>query len=318
LAHESLNPRRINKKIRDILPPFYSSAQVLPARMPAPALPFRQAVVTGACGGLGQALARQLLDAGAHVALVGLNREVLETLAARAPGRSAIYTPDVSDSDAMQAMAAEWMACAGLPDLVVANAGVAGGFDPTEASDLAVMRRMLEINLLGPATTFQPFLQALRAAPGATGARCALVGVASIAGWRGMPGNGAYCASKGGLLRYLESLRAECRGTGLSVHTVSPGYLRTPLTAGNRFAMPGLLDADVAARALLRGVASGREHIVLPRHIGWLSRLLACLPARWHDRILLGQPRKPRPGEAGSTPIPGLARAAGPPPPPAR
>lgn len=278
--------------------------------MPKLSLPFRQAVITGACGGFGQALAQELLAAGAQVALVGLNRPALEALAARAPGRATIYMPDVSDSAAMRAMAADWMARAGLPDLVVANAGVAGGFDTAEASDLAVMRRMLEINLLGPATTFQPFVQALRAKQGA---RCALVGVASIAGWRGMPGNGAYCASKGGLIRYLESLRAECRGTALSVHTVSPGYLRTPLTAGNRFAMPGLMDADVAARALLHGVARGREHIVLPRRIGWLSHLLACLPASWHDRLLRVQPRKPRPGEAGSTPIPGLINPPDPP-----
>lgn len=278
--------------------------------MRAPSLPFRHAVITGACGGLGQALARELLGTGASLTLVGLNREVLQRLADQAPDRVGIHIADVSDSAAMQPIATECIGRAGLPDLVVANAGVAGGMDTAEAADLAVMRRMLEINLLGPATTFQPFLKAARQTPGA---RCALVGVASIAGWRGMPGNGAYCASKGGLIRYLESLRAECRGSGIRVHTVSPGYLRTPLTAGNRFAMPGLMDADVAARLLLQGVARGREHIVLPRRIGWLSRLLACLPARAHDRVLLNQPRKPRPGEPGSTPIPGLGGAAPPP-----
>ncbi len=264
--------------------------------------PFQNAVLTGACGGLGQALARELLAAGARVALVGLNRTALEALAVTAPQRCAVYTPDVADSAAVQAMAADWMQRHGLPDLVIANAGVAGGYETAEASDLAVMRRMLEINLLGPATTFQPFVQALRA----QGGRCALVGVASIAGWRGLPGNGAYCASKGGLIRYLESLRAECRGSAISVHTVSPGYLRTALTAGNRFAMPGLMEPDAAARALLAGVARGREHIVLPRRVGWLARLLACLPTRLHDRILRGQPRKPRAGEAGATEIPGL------------
>ena len=101
-------------------------------------------------------------------------------------------------------------------------------------------------------------------------------------------------------------LRAELRPTPLTVHTISPGYLRTALTAGNTFAMPGLLEPDAAARALLQGVAQGREHIVLPRRIGWLSQALSLLPAPWHDRILLGQPRKPRAGQAGSTPIPGL------------
>ena len=264
--------------------------------------PYRNAVLTGACGGLGQALARELIAQGAAVALVGLNRPVLDALAALAPERCTVYTPDVADAAAMQAMARDWTARHGVPDLLIANAGVAGGYDTAQADDLAVMRRMLEINLLGVATTFQPHLAAMKVQ-----GRGALVGVASIAGWRGMPGNGAYCASKGGLIRYLESLRAELRGTGLSVHTVSPGYLRTALTAGNRFAMPGLMEPDDAARSLLAGVARGSTHIVLPRCIGWLSRLLSLLPAAWHDRLLLGQPRKPRAGEPGATPIPGLS-----------
>ena len=264
------------------------------------------AVITGACGGLGQALCRDLIARGAAVALVGLHRPTLEALQALAPERCRIYTPDVANAQAMQAMAEDWMAAHGAPDLVVANAGVAGGFDTAQADDLAVMRRMLEINLLGVATTFHPFLNAMHT----SGQPGALVGVASIAGWRGMPGNGAYCASKGGLIRYLESLRAELRGSVLTVHTVSPGYLRTALTAGNRFAMPGLMEPDEAAAQLLQAVTRGREHIVLPRRIGWLSRALSLLPVRWHDRILLGQPRKPRATEAGATPIPGLTDRA--------
>lgn len=273
----------------------------MPAYQSHPSFPFQNAVLTGACGGLGQELARQLLARGSVVALVGLNRSALEALAATAPYRCAVYTLDVADPAAMQACAQDWMGRFGVPDLLIANAGVAGGFDTAQADDLAVMRRMLEINVLGVATTFQPFLDAMRAQ-----GRGSLVGVASLAGWRGMPGNGAYCASKGALIRYLESLRAELRGSSLRVHTVSPGYLRTPLTAGNQFVMPGLMEADAAARELLDAVARGREHIVLPRRMGWLSRALGLLPAAWHDRILLGQPRKPRVGEAGATPIPGL------------
>mgnify|MGYP001606680133 FL=1 len=262
---------------------------------------FQNAVLTGACGGLGQALARELLSQGAVVALVGLHRPSLQALAALAPMRCAVYTPDVADSTAMQAMAADWMSRRGTPDLVIANAGVAGGFDTAEADDLAVLRRMLEVNLLGAATTFQPFVKAMRAQR-----RGALVGVASIAGWRGMPGNGAYCASKGGLIRYLESLRAELRSESIVVSTVSPGYLRTALTAGNRFAMPGLMEPEAAAKAMLAGIARGRTHIVLPARIGWLARLLNLLPGALHDRLLLGQLRKPRVGEAGATAIPGL------------
>ena len=264
---------------------------------------FQTAVITGACGGLGQALATELIASGARVALVGLNLDALQALAVQAPERCRIYTPDVSNTAAMQAMASDWMTHHGAPELVIANAGVAGGFETADPADLAVMRRMLEINLLGVATTFQPFLQAMLDSqrPGA------LVGVASVAGWRGMPGNGAYCASKAGLIAYLQSLRAELRTSRLTVHTISPGYLRTALTAGNTFAMPGLLEPEAAAKALLQGVARGHEHIVLPRRIGWLSQALSLLPARWHDRILLGQPRKPRAHQAGATPIPGLS-----------
>lgn len=269
---------------------------------------FRNAVLTGACGGLGQALARELIGQGGQVALLGLDRAILESLALLAPQRCAVYVLDVSDAPAMQDVAWDWIRHAGVPDLVIANAGVAGGFDTAQSNDLAVLRRMLEINLLGPVITFQPFLQALKNQPNA---RCALVGVASIAGWRGAPGNGAYCASKGGLIRYLQSLRAELRGSQVRVHTVCPGYLRTALTAHNAFAMPGLMEPDDAARSLLAGVAKGRETIVLPRRIGWLSRLLDCLPEAVHDRLLNGQPRKHRVGEPGATSIPGLEAESG-------
>jgi NADP-dependent 3-hydroxy acid dehydrogenase YdfG len=266
-----------------------------------PAPRFAHALLTGACGGLGQALARELIAAGCRVTLLGLDKARLAALETTAPDRCATFTADVTDADEMQAVATASIARFGPPDLVIANAGVAGGYDPAEAADLDVLRRMLEINVLGVATTFQPFLAAHRA-----GQPLALVGIASIAGWRGLPGNAAYCASKGALIRYLESLRADGRGQGLAVHTASFGYLRTALTAGNRFAMPGLLEPADAARRLLAAVAAGRENIVLPRRIGWLAHALALLPARWHDAILLRQPRKPRPSEPGATAIPGL------------
>lgn len=266
-----------------------------------PSTPPLNVVLTGACGGLGGALARELLGNGASVALVGLQRETLDALAALAPGRSAVYLADVSDAQAMNAVAADWLARHGAPDAVIANAGVAGGYLTEAIEDLAVLRRMLEINLIGVATSFQPFLAPMRAR-----GRGTLVGIASLAGWRGLPGNGAYCASKAGLIVYLQSLRAELRGSGLSVLTVHPGYIRTALTAGNRFTMPALLEPQDAARRILRALRQGREQLVMPRRLGWLSRALGLLPARWHDRLLGGQPRKPRAGEAGATPIPGL------------
>jgi NAD(P)-dependent dehydrogenase (short-subunit alcohol dehydrogenase family) len=104
------------------------------------------------------------------------------------------------------------------------------------------------------------------------------VGIASVAGRRGLPWNGAYCASKGGLIRYLESLRAELRPDGVRVVTISPGYVRTPLTAGNTMSMPFLIEADDAAARIVDAVTRGRETVTVPRRAGALSR--AVPPAR--------------------------------------
>lgn len=260
-------------------------------------------VLTGACGGIGRQLAEVLLAGGASVALVGRDEEVLAELVALAPSRTRSYTPDVSDSDAMNSVADDWMASFGVPDVVVANAGVANGVDTSVADDLAVMKRMLEINLLGVATTFQPFIAPMREQRRGT-----LVGIASIAGWRGMPGNGAYAASKGGLIRYLQSLRAELRPYGVTVTTISPGYVKTPLIAGNTMHMPGMIQPQEAAHRIVAAIRAGREKATVPKRTGLVSRALSILPDPVLDRILLNEPRKPRAGEPGSTEIPGLRR----------
>lgn len=256
-------------------------------------------VITGACGGIGRALAQELINRGKTVGLWGLDAPVLGSM--HVPGRTQVHLADVTDEGAMATAAAAWVAEFGAPDVVIANAGVAGGFDTAREGDLAVFRRIIEINLTGAVTTFHSFLPSMLKADSGT-----LVGIASVAGWRGMPGNGAYSASKGGLIRYLEALRTELRPTGLRVLTISPGYVRTAITAGNTMAMPGLIDADEAARQILRAIDGRRDEVAVPWRTGALSRTLGLLPARLQDRIFNGQPRKPRPGEAGSTPIPGL------------
>src|SRR5690606_26319541 len=124
--------------------------------------------------------------------------------------------------------------------------------DGSVEADLGIMKRVLEINLLGVATTFQPFISPMRE----RGSGC-LVGIASIAGWRGMPGNGAYAASKGGLIRYLQSLRAELRPHGVTVTTISPGYVKTPLIAGNTMHMPGMIEPEEAAKRILAAARAG-------------------------------------------------------------
>src|SRR5690554_1161254 len=261
-------------------------------------------VLTGSCGGIGRTVAAALLESGASVALVGRDESVLASLVALAPDRARSYTPDVSDTDAMNAVATDWMESFSVPDVVVANAGVANGVDTSVADDLAVMKRMLEINLLGVATTFQPFIVPMREQRRGT-----LVGIASIAGWRGMPGNGAYAASKGGLIRYLQSLRAELRPYDLTVTTISPGYVKTPLIAGNTMHMPGMIERSeehtselqsrpqLVCRLLLekqksRGIGAQRARRQFLTHVDHLAHQLEALDpiARAHVAHRLAAP----------------------------
>src|SRR5262249_35868878 len=146
--------------------------------------------------------------------------------------------------------------------------------------DLGVFRTIMETNVLGMVTTFHPFVAAMRARSSGT-----LVGIASVAGFRGMPGGGAYGASKSAVITYLESLRVELRGSGLSVVTICPGYIRTPLTAGNRYRMPFLIDADDAVRRMARVIAARRRFAVIPWQMALVSVVLRLLPRWLYDRV---------------------------------
>ena len=169
--------------------------------------------------------------------------------------------------------------------MVWANAGVSEGMDTRYPEDLEVMERAWRTNVLGVAATFQPFLQPMRER-----GRGTLVGVASVASLRGFPGHGAYCSSKAAVLSYLESLRIECRGTGVRVVSVLPGYVRTPLTAHNPYPMPFLmLSEDFAVRAVAAVQVSRRSQVVIPWPMGVVYRVLRALPNAWFDRLVGSQ-----------------------------
>jgi short-subunit dehydrogenase len=124
------------------------------------------------------------------------------------------------------------------------------------------------------------------------------VGIASVAGIRGMPGHGAYCASKAAAISYCESLRGELRASGVKVVTLSPGYIDTPLTRRNRYPMPFLMAPDDFAQRAVRAIASGVAHRVIPWPMAIVARILRVLPTALLDRLLAGRPRKHRQGEA--------------------
>lgn len=248
--------------------------------------------ITGASSGIGQALALRYYRAGWSLALVARRADEIRQWAA-AQGllgsRIAIYAADVRDVAAITAAGRTCIAAQGLPEVVIANAGISVGMDTAVAADLEVMRATFETNVIGMAATFQPFVAAMRQRGSG-----ALVGIASVAGIRGLPGHGAYCASKAATISYCESLRGECRPSGVKVVTLAPGYIDTPLTRRNRYSMPFLLSAESFADQAFKRVAAGDRFRVIPWQMGLVAGLMRLLPNALFDRLFAGRPRKHR------------------------
>jgi len=245
--------------------------------------------LTGASSGIGEALARLYAGRGARVGLVARRADLLESLARSLPHGADTYAADVRDLDALKAAAADFMDGHGPPDLVIANAGVSHGTLTEHAGDVDVFRQILEVNVTGMVSTFHPFVAPMRQA-----GRGTLAGIASVAGYRGLPGAGAYSASKAAAIRYLESLRVEMRGTGVRVATVCPGYIATPMTEKNPYPMPFILTADEFARRFARALDAGKDYAVIPWQMGLVAKLLTVLPNSLFDAAFARAGRKPR------------------------
>ncbi|SFE06161.1 SDR family oxidoreductase [Paracidovorax konjaci] len=252
--------------------------------------------ITGASSGIGQALALRYHQAGYRLALVARRAAEIQAWA-DASGLGThdfrIYRADVAQPDSIIAAGGECMAEQGLPDVVIANAGISVGMDTAEREDLDVMARTFATNNLGMAATFHPFVPGMVQRGSGT-----LVGIGSVAGIRGLPGHGAYCSSKAAVISYCESLRGELRPSGVRVVTLCPGYIDTPLTCQNRYAMPFLMQpADFADKAYA-AIGAGARYRVIPWQMGVVGKLLRLLPGGLFDRLLAGRPRKHRTGDA--------------------
>jgi len=245
--------------------------------------------ITGASSGIGAAFAAHYARVGAELGLCARRLAPTQALLSNLGTRGACYQADVTDSRALQAAASDFIARFGPPDIVIANAGVGAGTLTENADDLAVFRTIMDTNVLGIVTTFQPFVAAMRERASGT-----LVGIASVAGFRGLPGGSAYSASKSAAITYLESLRVELHGSGVSVVTICPGYIRTPLTEHNRYRMPFLIDADDAVRRMARVIAAKRRFAVIPWQMALVSVVLRRVPRWLYDRVFARAPRKAR------------------------
>lgn len=249
--------------------------------------------ITGASSGIGEALARHYAAAGATLGLVARRAAQLRALADSISTPTCVYALDVADGAALAAAAQDFIARHGLPDIVIANAGISSGTRAELAADLGVLSRILQVNVLGLAATLQPFVAPMRER-----GRGALVGIASVAGFRGLPGAGAYCASKSAAITWMEGLRIELHGSGVDVVTVCPGYVATPLTAVNRHPMPFLLQAPEAARRIARAIAARKRLAVIPWQMRLTFFFLRRMPNRLYDRLFARAPRKPRAQQA--------------------
>jgi short-subunit dehydrogenase len=248
--------------------------------------------ITGASSGIGQALAAAYYQAGADLALVARRVQEMRQWADQQQidvSRYRLYEADVADVESIVAAGQACLAQQGLPDVVVANAGISVGIDTAEREDLAVMARTFAVNNTGLAATFHPFIEPMRQRGSGR-----LVGMASVAGIRGLPGHGAYCASKAGVISYCESLRGELRGSGVCVVTLTPGYVQTPLTQKNRYPMPFLMPAPAFAERAIKAIEAGASYRVIPWQMGVVAKLLRLLPNALFDRLLAGRPRKHR------------------------
>ncbi|MEO8344822.1 MAG: SDR family oxidoreductase [Betaproteobacteria bacterium] len=246
--------------------------------------------LTGASSGLGEALARHYAGTGATLGLFARREgELARVAAALAPATVATYCGDVRDAAALTRAGADFIARFGVPDVVIANAGISRGTLTSEPEDMRAFQAVFDTNVQGVVQTFQPFLAAMTAAR-----KGALVGVASVAGFRGLPGSGAYSASKAAAISYLESLRVELRGSGISVVTICPGFIRTPMTVHNPYWMPFLLASDKAARLVARAIARRRRYYVLPWQMALTGRVLKILPRPLYEWAFARTRRKPR------------------------
>ncbi len=249
---------------------------------PSKEFPYRVALVTGASTGIGRAVALELARRGCNVGLMARREELLREVAQEVEqlhARAAIAVADVRDWQQVNRGVRHVEAKLGPIDLLVANAGVG---DPISATkfDPERVRMLYEVNVLGAVHAIAAVLPGMLER-----GRGHLVGVSSLAGYRGFPGASTYCATKAALRVQLEGLRVELRPRGIHVTCICPGFIRTPMTAKNKFYMPFLMDAEPAARRIVNAIVRRRRVYNFPWPMAALVWLLAHLPNWLYDRL---------------------------------
>lgn len=242
------------------------------------------AIVTGASSGIGWELARQLAEQNWQVAVVARRVERLQQLTqqiASTGGTALAVAADIGVREQVEQAYRLVREQLGVPELIIANAGVGRPTLAEPAVNLEDVEEMIRTNLLGVIYTLSVPLPDLLARR-----RGHLVAISSLAGYRGLPGESAYCASKAAVNVYLDGLRIHLRGSGVRVTTICPGFVKTPMTENNDFYMPGLLDAPEAARRILRAIHKGKKVYNFPWYVHWMVQLSRWVPDAWMQRVM--------------------------------
>ncbi|MDE2199622.1 MAG: SDR family NAD(P)-dependent oxidoreductase [Rhodospirillales bacterium] len=254
-------------------------------------------LITGASSGLGRALAEACAAPGVTLHLGGRDAARLAAAATACRARGATVHAVLRDVRDAAAMAA-WIGGAGRLDLVIANAGISAG-TADAAESAAQTRAIFAVNLDGMLNTVLPALAAMRGQQAdARGWRGQIAVVASIAGFVAAPGAPSYCAAKAAADAWTVASAHSAAAEGIRLTSLCPGYVRTAMTAANRFPMPGLMDAGRAARIMLAGIAAGRRRVVFPWWMGLLARVAGLLPPRLLAAAMARAPGKAGLGEA--------------------
>lgn len=243
--------------------------------------------ITGASTGLGEGLAHHYAKPGAVIGLLARRRELLEALSLALVEKGAtvhVYAADVADTRAVREAGEDFVARAGGVDLVVANAGI-GIKDGAQQGDASEIARLMGVNVVGVTNTIAPFIPTMRAQK--SGVLCA---VSSIAGYRALPGRGAYSASKAAVIVYMDALRMELMGTGVHAMTLCPGFVDTPLTKGNK-GMFFLMTVDEAVRHMTFAIARRRRTYAFPWQMDLVRRAFQIVP-EWVLRRAAPPPRE--------------------------
>jgi NADP-dependent 3-hydroxy acid dehydrogenase YdfG len=234
------------------------------------------AVVTGASSGIGWAIAKELAQQGCKVGLVARRREQLAALAeeiGKAGGTAAFAPADIGDRAATVEAIRTVAGQLGPVDLLVANAGVGCPTVLEPALNVPDLETMFRVNVLGVIYSIEAVLPQMLERK-----RGHLAAVSSIAGYKGLPGESGYTASKAAVNNFMDGLRIQLRSKGIAVTTVCPGFIKTPMTAVNQFHMPWLLEADEAARRIVRALARRKKVYNFPWQMSLFMKVVSWMP----------------------------------------